>query len=31
MVDITITDVDSIETKIWVVLLKGEFLGTLIY
>ena len=31
MVDITITDVNSIETKIWVILLKGEFLGMLIY
>ena len=31
MVDITITDVDSVETKIWVVFLKGELSGTPIY
>ena len=31
MADIAITDVNSAETKIQVVLLKGEFSGTLIY
>ena len=31
MADITITDVNSTETKIRVVFLKGEFSGTLIY
>ena len=31
MADITITDVDSTETKIRVILLKGEFSGMLIY
>jgi len=28
---IAMTNVDSAETKIWVVIQKGEFLGTLIY
>ena len=28
MADIAITDVDSAETKIWVVFLKSELLGT---
>ena len=31
MADIAITDVDSAETKIWVIFLKGEFSGTPIY
>ena len=31
MADIAITDVDSAETKIQVVFLKGELLGTSIY
>ena len=31
MADITITDVDSAETKIQVVFLKGELSGTSIY
>ena len=31
MADIAITDVDSAETKIQVVLLKGELSGMLIY
>ena len=31
MADITITDIDSAETKIRVVFLKGELLGTPIY
>ena len=31
MADIAITDVDSTETKIQVILLKGEFLGMPIY